>query len=50
MKKKNDSQSAKPKRKLVLLAGAKVIFKPDFKMTEEELLGLNTPPHQYSNS
>ena len=34
-----ESQAAKPKRKLGLLAGEPVIFKPDFKMTEEEFLG-----------
>jgi len=35
-----ESQLIKPKRKLGLLEGkVKVDFKPDFKMTEEELLG-----------
>jgi hypothetical protein len=35
-----ESQVSKPKRKLGLLEGkATINFKPDFKMTEEELLG-----------
>ena len=35
-----ESQLLKPRRKLGLLEGkAKVNFKPDFKMTEEEFLG-----------
>ncbi|WP_257668549.1 type II toxin-antitoxin system Phd/YefM family antitoxin [Parapedobacter tibetensis] len=35
-----ESQVSKPKRKLGLLEGkAKAIFKPDFKMTEEDLIG-----------
>jgi hypothetical protein len=35
-----ESQLLKPKRKLGLLEGkAKVNFKPDFKMSEEEFLG-----------
>ncbi|NGF56824.1 prevent-host-death protein [Parapedobacter sp. SGR-10] len=35
-----EAQVNKPVRKLGLLEGkAKVTFKPDFKMTEEELLG-----------
>jgi hypothetical protein len=35
-----ESQLLKPKRKLGLLEGkAKVTFKPDFKMTEDEFLG-----------
>lgn len=33
------SQVEKPKRKLGMLAGKEVEFKPDFKMTEEEFLG-----------
>lgn len=35
-----ESQVTKPTRKLGLLDGkAKAVFKPDYKMTEEELLG-----------